>query len=74
MEHGPFEDVFPIDNGDKYSIAMLVYWRMIQGDTNIEKMLSLDSVDRSFFLAFYHFGELEENRTNWSSMMWCKQV
>jgi len=26
--------------------------------------LSLDSVDRSFFVAFYHFGELEENRTN----------
>ena len=38
---------------------MLVYWR-IQGDTNIEKMLSLDSIDRSFFMAFYHFGELEE--------------
>ena len=47
-----------------YYIAMLVYWRMIQGDTHIEKMLSLDSVDRSFFVAFYHFGELEENRTN----------
>jgi len=28
MEHGPFEDVFPLDNGDfhGFSIYMLVYW------------------------------------------------
>ena len=29
MENGPFEDVFPIENGDIPAIAMLVYQRVI---------------------------------------------
>jgi len=28
MENGRFEDVFPVENGDFLSIAMLVYWRV----------------------------------------------
>ena len=29
MENESFEDVFPIEHGDNYSIAMLVYQRVL---------------------------------------------
>ena len=36
MENGPFEDVFPIENGyiHVYSIAMLVYQRVNNNDNH----------------------------------------
>ena len=56
MENGPFEDVFPIENGG-YSIAMLVYQRVTLFPSG---GICLDAFDRNTFEENPAFKHLEK--------------